>query len=145
MKIIFYLILFCFFTNNSFALDREAKARKLYVENAKILKTEGCSTVLFITDFSKNFILQNENNEMTKEQVNIVIKFINCLDVYKKKVLPNNEILLNEYSDTEAAFKLVTEYYLSEEEIDELEEVILNLIGSGDLPNLLGLLDDLAL
>ena len=145
MKIIFYLILFCFFTNNSFALDREAKARKLYVENAKILKTEGCSTVLFITDFSKNFILQNENNEMTKEQVNIVIKFINCLDVYKKKVLPNNEILLNEYSDTEATFKLVTEYYLSEEEIDELEEVILNLIGSGDLPNLLGLLDDLAL
>ena len=118
MKIIFYLILFCFFTNNSFALDREAKARKLYVENAKILKTEGCSTVLFITDFSKNFILQNENNEMTKEQVNIVIKFINCLDVYKKKVLPNNEILLNEYSDTEAAFKLVTEYYLSEEEIE---------------------------
>ena len=60
-------------------------------------------------------------------------------------MLPNNEILLNEYSDTEAAFKLVTEYYLSEEEIDELEEVILNLIGSGDLPNLLGLLDDLAL
>ncbi len=145
MKIIFYLILFCFFTNNSFALDREAKARKLYVENAKILKTEGCSTVLFITDFSKNFILQNENNKMTKEQVNIVIKLINCLDVYKKKVLPNNEILLNEYSDTEAAFKLVTEYYLSEEEIDELEEVILNLIGRGDLPNLLGLLDDLAL
>ena len=126
MKIFFYLILFSFFTNNSFALDREAKARKLYVENAKILKNEGCSTVLFITDFSKNFILQNENNEMTKEQVNIVIKFINCLDVYKKKVLPNNEILLNEYSDTEAAFKLVTEYYLSEEEIDELEEVILN-------------------
>ena len=145
MKIIFYLILFCFFTNNSFALDREAKARKLYVENAKILKTEGCSTVLFITDFSKNFILQNENNEMTKEQVNIVIKFINCLDVYKKKVLPNNEILLNEYSDTEATFKLVTEYYLSEEEIDELEDVILNLIGRGDLPNLLDLLDDLAL
>ena len=145
MKIFFYLILFCFFTNNSFALDREAKARKLYVENAKILKNEGCSTVLFITDFSKNFILQNENNEMTKEQVNIVIKLINCLDVYKKKVLPNNEILLNEYSDTEATFKLVTEYYLSEEEIDELEDVILNLIGSGDLPNLLGLLDDLAL
>ena len=145
MKIIFYLILFCFFTNNSFALDREAKARKLYVENAKKLKNEGCSTVLFITDFSKNFILQNENNEMTKEQVNIVIKLINCLDVYKKKVLPNNEILLNEYSDTEATFKLVTEYYLSEEEIYELEEVILNLIGRGDLPNLLGLLDDLAL
>ena len=82
---------------------------------------------------------------MTKEQVNIGIKLINCLDVYKKKVLPNNEILLNEYSDTEATFKLVTEYYLSEEEIDELEEVILNLIGSGDLTNLLGLLDDLAL
>ena len=137
--------MFCFFTNNSFALDREAKARKLYVENAKILKNEGCSTVLFITDFSKNFILQNENNEMTKEQVNIVIKFINCLDVYKKKVLPNNEILLNEYSDTEATFKLATEYYLSEEEIDELEDVILNLIGRGDLPNLLDLLDDLAL
>ena len=38
MKIFFYLILFSFFTNNSFALDREAKARKLYVENAKILK-----------------------------------------------------------------------------------------------------------
>tara|TARA_B110000014_G_scaffold197171_1_gene146262 strand:- start:100 stop:537 length:438 start_codon:yes stop_codon:yes gene_type:complete len=145
MKIFFYLILFCFFTNNSFALDREAKARKLYVENAKILKNEGCSTVLFITDFSKNFILQNENNEMTKEQVNIVIKLINCLDVYKKKVLPNNEILLNEYSDTEATFKLVTKYYLSEEEIDELEDVILNLIGRGDLPNLLDLLDDLAL
>ena len=145
MKIFFYLILFCFFTNNSFALDREAKARKLYVENAKILKNEGCSTVLFITDFSKNFILQNENNEMTKEQVNIVIKLINCLDVYKKKVLPNNEILLNEYSDTEATFKLATEYYLSEEEIDELEDVILNLIGRGDLPNLLDLLDDLAL
>ena len=145
MKIIFYLILFCFFTNSLFALDREAKARKLYVENAKILKNEGCSTVLFITDFSKNFILQNENNEMTKEQVNIVIKLINCLDVYKKKVLPNNETLLNEYSDTEATFKLVTEYYLSEEEIYELEEVILNLIGRGDLPNLLGLLDDLAL
>ena len=145
MKIFFYLILFCFFTNNSFALDREAKARKLYVENAKILKNEGCSTVLFITDFSKNFILQNENNEMTKEQVNIVIKLINCLDVYKKKVLPNNEILLNEYSDTEATFKLATEYYLSEEEINELEDVILNLIGRGDLPNLLDLLDDLAL
>ena len=143
MKIILYLILFCLFANNSLALDREAKARKLYVENSKILKNEGCSTVLFITDFSKNFILQNENNEMTIDQVNVVIKLINCLEVYKKKILPNNEILLNEYSDTEATFKLVSKYYLSQEEINELETLILNLIGTENLPNLLGLLNNL--
>ena len=134
MKIFFYLILFCFIASNSFALDREAKARQLYVESSLILKNEGCSTVHFITSLSKSFVFINENNEITNEQNNIIIKFFNCLDLYKTKVLPINELLINEFPDTEAAFQLVSEYYLSKEEVNELETLIINIIESEDLP-----------
>ena len=110
-----------------------------------ILKKAGCSIVHIIINFSQNFILQNENNEMSQDEVNSVIHLVNCLEVYKNEVLPINEILIKEYPETEATFKLVTGYYLSQKEVDGLEKLILTIFGREDLPNLLGLLNDLQL
>jgi hypothetical protein len=145
MKIVisvFFTSLFVFsFSSISLALDREAEARKIFVENSIKLKDSGCSIISLIAGFSDNIFLNELGNEKTSEdQINSVFKIIECLNLYKKDILPISEKLINEFPETEAAFELVTGYYLSRKEVDQLEKLLLNLLNIKDVGSLADLL-----
>ena len=145
MKIVISVFVTFFFVSSfssmSLALDREAEARKIFVENSIKLKDSGCSIISLIANFSDNFFLSElENEETPEDQINSVFKIIECLDLYKKDILPISEKLINEFPETEAAFELVTGYYLSRKEVDQLEKLLLNLLSIKDVGSLTDLL-----